>query len=89
MRIYVTTDHVQFYDESTDRKKKLTLKYCNHCYIFMTEILLEFCHIICMGVSKTHIPSFLFSGLLTQGGKECEVLLRADHGQAADRPDYL
>ena len=56
----------------------------------MTEILLEFCHdIICMGVSKTHMLSFLLSGLLTQGGKECEVLLRADHGQAADRPDYL
>jgi len=65
-------------------------EYCNDCYIFMTEILLEFCHdIICMDVSKTHITSFLFTGLWTQGGEEWEVLLRAGHGQAAGRPGCL
>jgi hypothetical protein len=36
-------------------------EYCNDCYIFMTDVLFQFCHdIICIDVSKTHIPSCFY-----------------------------
>ena len=57
-------------------------EYCNDCYIFMTDVLFQFCHdIICIDVSKTHIPScfyfHVFEHKEAKSGKSCYVRVRS------------
>jgi hypothetical protein len=66
-------------------------EYCNDCYIFMADVLFQFCYdIICIDVSKTLIPSCFYFQVFehkeAKSGKSCYV--RVTSGLLADLVAY-